>query len=88
MKAADDKPISVFAMKRDPRLRKLFALVGRGLADFDFNPDVEDAFYDVLLDLCPEFLPPDELGGPDDDSQTVDAWQMTINAAIRQEVSS
>lgn len=81
-----DRTTSVFAMVRDPRLRRLFALVGRALADQDLNPDVEDAFYAAMLDLAPEYLPPDELGSPDDDTPLVDDWQRMIRRELAQDV--
>lgn len=77
-----DKAISVFEMTRDPRLRRLFALVGRTIADNELYEDAEDDFYGALLDLAPEYLPPDELGGPDDDSEVVDEWNRMIDATL------
>lgn len=82
--ADTDQLISTFAMDRDPRLRRLFALVGQALADGDLS-DVEDRLYGILLDLAPEYLPLDEVGGPDDDSQIVADWEAMIANALRAE---
>jgi hypothetical protein len=56
---SEDQYIGVFAMARDVRLRRLFALVGRALAE-DELWYVEDGLRDCLLDLAPEYLPPNE----------------------------
>lgn len=78
--STDDQPISVFAMARDPRLRRLFALVGRSLAEGSIEHVW--AFEDVLLDIAPEYLPPDVLGGPDDDSEEVQQWNVWIDGLL------
>lgn len=74
-----DRLIPTLAMTRDPRLRKLFAHVGRVIHD-----DMEGAvapdmtpLYDDLLDLAPEYLPPEF--GPDEDGSLMAEWQEMVN---------
>lgn len=79
----NDRMIPTLAMAQDRRLRRLFALVGFALADGTLaDPDLEDAIERILLDLAPEYLPPDDWAAHPDDSDMARQWQGLIDAAI------
>ncbi len=55
-----DRLISTLAMVRDPRLRRLFATCGLALDSESLEPLHHDLMLEVLLDIAPEYVPPDE----------------------------
>lgn len=71
--------IPTLAMTSDRRLRRLFALVGIALDERIRDPDLEDELNDVMLDIAPEFMPPDAT----DDVALYDEWAVFIQG-IRQ----
>lgn len=53
--------IPTLQMAQEPRLRRLFAIIGDALLDETFwDSEVTDELTDVMLDIAPEFLPPDD----------------------------
>lgn len=78
-----DQMIPTLAMTRDPRLRRLFALVGRAYAEevegWGLEPETLDALFYTLMDLAPEFLPPEF--GPDADETLLAEWESMVEEA-------
>lgn len=78
-----DQLIPTLAMANDPRLRRLFALVGRILDGAGMttalSPRLEDELQDVMLALAPEYLPPDDT----DDEHLREQWDDLVHEAIR-----
>lgn len=72
----EDKLIPTLAMTRDPRLRKLFAICGMILDSEAAEPTDHDRLTEVMLDIAPEYLPPDDEVDEDD-------WIELIGAATR-----
>lgn len=52
--------ISTLAMVQDPRLRRMFALVGLAIDGGIADLDVEDRLLTSMFDLAPEYAPPFE----------------------------
>lgn len=68
--------IPTLQMATDSRLRRLFALVGSALHEGDIDPH-RDALEALLLDIAPEFLPPDGI----DDPSVWEGWRDLVNEA-------
>lgn len=66
--------IPTMQMTSDYRLRRLFALVGSALHEDDISPHA-DALESLLLDIAPEFLPPDGT----DDPALWGGWRDLVN---------
>lgn len=69
-----DVMLPTLALTGDPRLRRLFALVGKGLADEGDFTDVEDDLYEIMLDVAPEYVVPDLT----DDPRLREKWEAMI----------
>lgn len=77
-----DQMIPTLAMARDPRLRRLFALVGRALADDELFAH-EDDIRDVMLTVAPEYLPPDNTDVDFSDDEIAEDWRALVGEALR-----
>lgn len=67
------------AIAAEPRLRRLFALVGSAIYENDIDPHAQE-LQDLLLDIAPEFLAPDDT----DDPALWDEWRDMVNEAVDQ----
>lgn len=79
-----DQLIPTLAMARDPRLRRLFAFVGLAIREDEtgvgmLSARTSDALHGSLLDLAPEYLPPDYTDPDQDDEQ----WAEMVRKATR-----
>lgn len=71
---------TIFEVKRRPELRRLLAIIG-----LEFNAGTfferEDELYKLMLDIAPEYLPPDDGGA--EVSELHEQWAAWMRDELR-----